>query len=277
MSTLTRQLFKIGKRHFSFTVTPNIAIAGSTGAVGQELLQLIESRNFAYNNIKFLASSRSKGQKTRFMGKDYIVEELTEDSFKDIDIAFFSAGGTRSKQFAPSAVKSGAIVIDNSSAFRMDPNVPLVIPEINPIDALNILKHEQKGGIISNPNCSTIMLNIAVWPIYQKVGIDRMVVSTYQAASGAGLTAMQELEQQAKDWCDGNKLSGWNGKQYIWNLFSHNSDIDVLTGYNEEELKMINETKKIFHDNHIKITATCIRVPVLRAHCESINLSLKKG
>ena len=160
----------------------------------------------------------------------------------------------------------------------MDPSIPLVIPEINPQEATKLLDTpSKKGGIIANPNCSTIMMNIAVWPIYQQVGIERMVISTYQAASGAGMQAMNELEQQARDWVNNQPLKGCFDKQYLWNLFSHNSDIDASTGYNEEELKMINETKKIFNDDTLRITATCVRVPVLRAHCESINLTLKKG
>lgn len=278
MSTLSKGLFKIARHSFNNNAAaPRVAIAGVTGAVGQELLQLIESRNFPFRDIKFLASARSKGQTQKFMGQDITIEELDDNSFKDTDIAFFSCGGSRSKQFASSAVKSGAIVIDNSSAFRMDPSIPLVIPEINPDQATNLLSIESKGGIIANPNCSTIMMNIAIWPIYKSVGIERIVVSTYQAASGAGMVAMNELEQQAIDWVNGDKLKGCFGKQYVWNLFSHNSDIDQKTGYNEEELKMINETRKIFNNKDMKITATCVRVPVLRAHCESINLTLKKG
>lgn len=279
MPSLSKSIFKIGRRYFNRNSNaPNIAIAGVTGAVGQELLALIEQRQFPFNDIKFLASARSKGQIQSFMGKNITIEELDNNSFKDIDIAFFSCGGSRSKQFAPAAIESGTIVIDNSSAFRMDPSIPLVIPEINPQQATKLLDTPSKtGGIIANPNCSTIMMNIAVWPIYKEVGIERMVISTYQAASGAGMQAMNELEQQARDWVNNEPFKGCFDKQYLWNLFSHNSDIDVLTGYNEEELKMINETKKIFNDDTLQITATCVRVPILRAHCESINLTLKKG
>jgi len=250
-----------------------VAIAGSTGAVGQELLELIKERGFPFSELKLLASARSAGKTQEFMGKSYTIEELGEDSFKDVDIAFFSAGGGRSKEFAPAAAKSGAVVIDNSSAYRMDPDVPLVVPEVNPDAAF-----DRPKGIIANPNCSTIIMNMAVWPIHQKVGVDRVVVSTYQAASGAGAAAMDELEQQARDWvADKTKPVTQDifGRQYVFNLFSHNSDIDPVTGYNEEETKMIKETKKIFSDPNINVTATCIRVPVLRAHCESINLSLK--
>lgn len=180
---------------------------------------------------------------------------LDDGSLKDVDIALFAAGGAQSKQYGPSAVESGAIVIDNSSAFRMHPDVPLVVPEINPSAALSLLHGDQgKGGMIANPNCSTIMMSIAVWPIYKAAGIERMVVSTYQSASGAGMVAMHELERQAKEWVDGSEMSGCFGKQYLWNLFSHNSGIDAATGYNEEELKMIKETKKIFGDDELRIT-----------------------
>mmetsp|Transcript_1933 Transcript_1933/g.5893 ORF Transcript_1933/g.5893 Transcript_1933/m.5893 type:complete len:370 (+) Transcript_1933:287-1396(+) len=251
---------------------PVVAIAGSTGAVGQELLDLIQERAFPFADLKLLASKRSAGSTQEFMGKTYTVEELTKDSFDGVDIAFFSAGGGRSKEFAPAAVGAGAVVIDNSSAFRMDPECPLVVPEVNPDAAFNRPK-----GIIANPNCSTIIMNMVVWPIVQAVGVERVVVSTYQAASGAGAAAMAELEQQARDWVAGKSPVTQDifGRQYVFNLFSHNSGIDLATGYNEEETKMIKETKKIFGDDQIKVTATCIRVPVLRAHCESINLTLK--
>lgn len=252
-------------------ITPVVAIAGVTGAVGQELLELFKSRNFPYANLKLLASSRSAGQKIAFQGKDYVVEELTKDSFEGVDIAFFSAGGGRSKEFAPAAADAGAVVIDNSSAYRMHPEVPLVVPEVNPDAAF-----DRPLGIIANPNCSTIIMNVAVWPIHEKVGVQRVIASTYQAASGAGQAAMDELEQQSRDWVKGDPLTqDIFGRQYIWNLFSHNSPIDPATGYNEEELKMVNETRKIFNDKDIQVTATCVRVPVLRAHCESINLTLK--
>lgn len=251
---------------------PVIAIAGSTGAVGQELLELIEQRNFPFADIKFLASSRSAGKKQMFLGKEYVVEELTGDSFDGVDIAFFSAGGGRSRQFAPMAAASGAIVIDNSSAFRMDSDCPLVIPEINPDQAFITPK-----GIIANPNCSTIIMNMVVWPIYCAVGVEKIVVSTYQAASGAGAAAMAELEQQAADWVGKKPITqDIFQRQYIFNLFSHNSPIDPISGHNEEEVKMIKETKKIFGDESVRVAATCIRVPVLRAHCESINLTLKE-
>jgi aspartate-semialdehyde dehydrogenase len=250
---------------------PTIAIAGVTGAVGQEFLRILEQRNFPFASIKMLASSRSAGKTLTFKGTTYTVEEMTADSFSGVDLVLSSAGGSLSKQFSPIAVESGAVVVDNTSAFRMDPNVPLVVPEVNPGDIAN---HK---GIIANPNCSTIIMNVPVWPLHQAFGVKRVVVSTYQAASGAGAKAMAELEQQARDWVAGDPITqDVFGRQYIWNLFSHNSDIDPTTGYNTEETKMIKETRKIFHDEDIRVSVTCIRVPVLRAHCESINLTFAK-
>jgi aspartate-semialdehyde dehydrogenase len=244
----------------------NIAIAGVTGAVGQEFLRIIEERNFPFNQCKMLASSRSAGKKVTLKGKEYTVEELTHDSFKGVDIALFSAGGARSKEFAPSAVKAGAVVVDNSSAFRMDPDVPLVVPEINPQD---IYEHK---GIIANPNCTTIIAIVAVWPLHKANPVKRMVVSSYQAASGAGQSAMLELLQQAREVLDGKPVTIKNLKyQLAFNVYCHDSKIGP-NGYNEEEMKLVNETRKIFHCPDIAITGTCVRVPVLRAHSESINL-----
>ncbi len=244
----------------------HVAIAGATGAVGTEFLKLLETRDFPIASLKLLASERSAGRAIPFMGSKLHVEQLTEKSFEGTDIAFFSAGGARSKQFAPAAVQSGAVVIDNSSAFRMDPNVPLVVPEVNPEDiAWNI-------GIIANPNCSTIIMLMAVAPLYRLSKIRRVVVSTYQAASGAGAKAMQELIDQSGQALRGEKVTkSVFPHQIAFNLFSHNTKIDE-DGYNEEERKMINETRKILHDDQIGITATCVRVPVLRAHSESVNV-----
>jgi aspartate-semialdehyde dehydrogenase len=251
--------------------SPSIAVAGVTGAVGQEFLRLLEERRFPFSSLKLLASARSAGKRIDFMGTQYTVQELKEDSFDDVEIALFSAGGSISRKFSPIAASKGCVVVDNSSAFRMDPNVPLVVPEVNPQD---IAKHR---GIIANPNCSTIIMNVPVWPLHQAAGVSRVVVSTYQAASGAGAAAMRELEAQAHQWSRGEAItSEIFQRQYIWNLFSHNSKIDPVTGYNEEETKMLRETRKIFHDDAIRITATCVRVPVLRAHCESINLSFER-
>ncbi len=244
----------------------NLAIAGVTGAVGQEFLRIIEQREFPFDSLKVLASSRSAGKKIEFKGKTYIVEELTAESFEGIDIALFSAGGARSRDFAPAAVRAGAVVVDNSSAFRMDPDVPLVVPEINP------QKIAEHNGIIANPNCSTIIGIVPVWPLHKVNPVKRMVVSTYQAASGAGLSAMLELESQTREILEGNQPTCRAFPyQIAFNCFSHNSPLGP-NGYNQEETKMVNETRKIFDCPDIAITCTCIRIPVLRAHCESINL-----
>lgn len=247
-------------------MSKNIAIAGVTGAVGKEFLSILAERDFPFKSMKMLASSRSVGKKIDFKGKEYTVEELTESSFKGVDIALFSAGAARSKQFAPAAVKAGAVIVDNSSAFRMDPKVPLVVPEINPqaIAANN--------GIIANPNCSTIIAIVPVWPLHKANHVKRMIVSTYQAASGAGAAAMDELRDQSADIL-AEKPAVCNSFKYqiAFNLFSHDSDIGA-NGYNAEEMKMVDETRKIFDCDEIGITCTCIRVPVMRAHSESINL-----
>jgi len=244
----------------------SLAIAGVTGAVGQEFLSILQQRNFPFDSCKMLASTRSAGKKLTFKGKEYTIELLTKDSFKGVDIALFSAGGQRSKEFAPAAVKAGAVVVDNSSAFRMDPEVPLVVPEINP-EAIKTHK-----GIIANPNCSTIIGIVPVWPLHKANPVKRMVVSTYQAASGAGQAAMLELEQQAREILAGQKPTCKAlPYQLAFNLFSHNSSLGP-NGYNEEEIKMVKETRKIFSCPDIRITCTCIRVAVMRAHCESINL-----
>jgi len=247
---------------------PNLAIAGVTGAVGQEFLRILEQRDFPFADLKLLASARSAGKTQTFNGADHTIEELTEDSFDGVDIALFSCGGSTSKRFAPIAAAKGCVVVDNSSAFRMDPQTPLVVPEINPDDI------ERHKGIIANPNCSTILMNVAVWPLHEANPVRRAVVSTYQAASGAGAAAMSELELQARQWAGQQPLTQdiWK-RQYVFNLFSHDSDIDPETGYNTEEMKMVKETRKIFHDEGVAVSVTCIRVPVLRAHCESINLS----
>ncbi|MBA7619809.1 Aspartate-semialdehyde dehydrogenase [subsurface metagenome] len=244
----------------------NLAIAGVTGAVGQEFLKILEQRDFPFDSLKVLASSRSAGRKIEFKGKGYVVEELTKNSFGRIDIALFSAGSERSKEFAPAAAQAGTVVVDNSSAFRMDPDVPLVIPEINP---QKIAEHK---GIIANPNCSTIIGIVPVWPLHRANPVKRMVVSTYQAASGAGYSAMLELENQSREILDGKEPTcSAFPYQIAFNCFSHNSKLGP-SGYNAEEMKMVNETRKIFDCPDIAITCTCIRIPVLRAHCESINL-----
>ncbi len=246
----------------------NVAIMGATGAVGEEMLKILEERNFPIEKLVLLASAKSVGRKYSYKGRRIAVEELKEGSFKGIDIVLASAGGSVSKKFAPFAVKAGAVVIDNTSAFRMDPKIPLVIPEINPED---IKKHK---GIIANPNCSTIIMLVPIFPIHKINRIKRVLVSTYQAASGAGAKAMKELEDQSRDVLAGRPArKEIFPHQIAFNLFSHNSAIKD-DGYNEEEIKMIKETKKIFHDEKIKITATTVRVPVFRAHSEAIYLEL---
>ena len=247
----------------------HVAVAGATGAVGAEFLRLLETREFPLASVRLLASERSAGRKLCFRGTELAVEKLCDDSFKGCDIAFFSAGGSRSKEFAPAAVRSGAVVIDNSSAFRMDPEVPLVVPEINPEDIA------WNKGIIANPNCSTIILLMAVAPLRTLGKVRRIVVSTYQAASGAGAQAMQELIDQSAAVLKKQPVEKRIfPHQIAFNLFSHNTAIDE-TGYNEEERKMIVESRKILHDADLRITATCIRVPILRAHSESINVEFE--
>ena len=244
----------------------NLAIAGVTGAVGQEFLRILEEREFPFDSLKMLASSRSAGKQIEFKGKEYIVEQMTEKSFSGVNIALFSAGASRSREFCPAAVKAGAVVVDNSSAFRMDPTVPLVIPEINP------QKIKEHKGIIANPNCSTIIAIVPVWPLHRANPVRRMVVSTYQAASGAGYSAMLELEEQSREILAGKKPTmKVFPYQIAFNLFSHNSALGP-NGYNDEEMKMVKETRKIFDCAEIAITCTCVRVAVMRAHSESINL-----
>ena len=237
-------------------------------------LQVLKERDFPYSDIKMLASARSAGRKYTFDGVEYTVEELTDASFSGLDIALFSAGGSISKKYAPIASDAGCTVVDNSSAFRMTEGVPLVIPEVNP-GAMAGMKFGQ-GGIIANPNCSTIIALMAVTPLHRLATVKRMVVSTYQAASGAGQAAMEELELQTKEALEGRPVTtNIFPFQYAFNLFSHNSPM-TENGYNEEEMKMVKETRKIWQDPDVQVTATCIRVPVMRAHAESINLEFEK-
>jgi aspartate-semialdehyde dehydrogenase len=248
----------------------NVAIVGATGAVGQEFLTVLAERKFPIKNLRLLASSRSAGKQIEFAGKKYTVETLTKESFAGIQIAFFSAGGSISKEFAPAAVAAGAVVVDNTSAFRMKDGIPLVVPEVNPEQ---IAKH---NGLIANPNCSTIIMNVPVWPLHKVNRIKRIIVSTYQAVSGAGAAGLHELEQQIKAYAAGAKIEkSLFPHQIVHNLFSHNTKI-AENGYNEEENKMVNETRKIFGDPRIMITATCVRVPIPRAHSESINLEFER-
>lgn len=255
---------------------PRVAIVGATGAVGQEFLDLLDQRSFPLASLKLLASARSAGKTMEFKGESFKVEELTEKSFDDVDIALFSAGGGISKKFGPIASEAGAVVVDNSSAFRMTDGIPLVIPEINAEDMGGITWQSRKGGIIANPNCSTIIALMAVTPLHREAGVKRMVVSTYQAASGAGQAAMDELVLQTKEALEGKEVTkNIFPIQYAFNLFSHNSPMQE-NGYNEEELKMVKETKKIWSFDDVSITATCIRVPIIRAHAESINLEFER-
>src|SRR5947208_4276582 len=243
---------------------PVVAIAGVTGAVGAEFIATMDRRNSPVGKLKALASARSAGKTIDFRGERIVIEELTENSFEGVDIALFSAGSSTSRKFSPAAVKAGAVVIDNSSAFRMDPNVPLVIPEIN---AGRIREH---NGIIAVPNCSAITALVPLWPIHKANRIKRIILSTYQAASGGGAAVMDELVQSTRASLSGqiyqpNVLP----HPYAFNLFSHNTAVDPETGYNEEETKVINETRKIFEDDGIAVGVTCARVPVLRAHSEA--------
>ncbi len=247
----------------------NLAIVGATGAVGQEMLKILQERNFPVGELRLLASKRSAGKKVLFRDKEIEVQETTKDSFKGIDIALFSAGSSRSKEFAPYAVEAGAVVIDNSSAFRMEKDVPLVVPEINPDD---IFKHK---GIIANPNCTTIIMLMAIKPLYDYSRIKRVIVSTYQAASGAGASAMQELEKQVVAWVHGRDIPVEKFPYQL--LFNVIPQVDVFldSAYTKEEMKTINETRKIMHDDRIIVSATCVRIPVFRAHSEALTIEFE--
>jgi aspartate-semialdehyde dehydrogenase len=253
------------------SAAPVVAIVGATGAVGVELMECLERRNFPMSELRLFASARSAGKALPFRGKQLTVRELTEDSFGGVNIALFSAGGSTSKRFAPVAARAGAVVVDNSSAFRMDAGVPLVVPEINP-EAVR-----QHRGIIANPNCSTIISITPLWPIHRRNRIKRMIVATYQAASGAGAAAMEELRESTRAYLHGQPYKNTVlPHPYAFNLFSHNSKIDPANGYNEEEMKVVRETHKIFGTSDIRIAATCVRVPVLRAHCIAINFECEE-
>lgn len=243
-----------------------VALLGATGAVGTELLELLQSRNFPLSDLKLLASPRSAGRTISFQGEELPVEAVTEQAFEGVDIVLASAGGGTSKTWASIAVERGAVVIDNSSAFRMNPEVPLVVPEVNPEAAAT---HQ---GIIANPNCTTILMALAVWPLHQIEPVQRIIAATYQSASGAGMRAMEEVKAQAKAILAGETPpTECFPYPLAFNLFPHNTPMNEQ-GYCEEEMKMINETRKIFNAPEIRISATCVRVPVLRAHSEAINL-----
>jgi aspartate-semialdehyde dehydrogenase len=250
---------------------PVVAIVGATGAVGVELLRCLETRGFPLAELRLFASSRSAGKRLEFRGEPLEVRELSEDSFTGVDIALFSAGGATSRRFAPIAVRAGATVVDNSSAFRMDPEVPLVVPEIN---AHTIRTHR---GIIANPNCCAIISITPLWPVHRANRIARLMLATYQAASGAGAAAMEELRESTRAYLDGRSYRNTVlPHPYAFNLFSHNTRIDPLTGYNEEETKVIQETRRIFADPDIRISATCVRVPVLRAHSVAVSFECER-
>jgi aspartate-semialdehyde dehydrogenase len=249
---------------------PVVAIAGATGAVGVEIMQCLEQRKFPLAELRLLASARSAGKSMKFRGVDIKVQELTDQSLQGVDIALFSAGGAQSRRFAPAAVKAGAVVVDNSSAFRMDSDVPLVVPEINPGE---LLKHH---GIIANPNCVAIVAATPLWPLHQKRRIKRIVMSTYQAASGAGAAAMEELSESTRAYLEGRPFTPKVlPHPYAFNVFSHNTKVDPETGYNEEETKVMQETRKIFGVPDLRVSATCVRVPVLRAHCIAMNIEFE--
>ncbi len=248
----------------------NVAILGVTGAVGQEFLSILEERKFPIASLKLLASKKSAGKKIKFQDRELTIEEATPTSFKGVELVLSSAGSAVSRELAPPIVKAGAVMVDNTSAFRMDPDVPLVVPEINPEDV------KKQKGIIANPNCSTIIMLVPLFPLHIAAKIRRVVAATYQAASGAGAQAMKELENQSREILAGQKpTKKVFPHQAAFNLFSHNSPIQE-GGYCEEEIKMAEETKKIFHDDRIQVTATCVRVPVFRAHSEALVIETEK-
>ena len=252
-------------------VNPVVAVVGASGAVGVELVRCLEQRRFPLSKLRLLASARSAGKTLQYRGQPLVIEELGESSFEGVDIALFSAGSSISRKFAPLAVAAGAVVVDNSSAFRMDEGVPLVVPEIN---AQAMQGHR---GIIANPNCAAIISITPLWPVHQRNPIRRLVLSTYQAASGAGAAAMEELRESTRAHLAGQEFKhSVLPHPYAFNLFSHNTRIDPQTGYNDEETKVILETRKIFGDPNIRVCATCVRVPVLRAHSVSINFECEK-
>ena len=249
-----------------------VAVAGATGAVGLEMIKTLEQRKFPVGSVKLLASERSAGKELRVNAKPVKVEKLSKDSFKGIQIALFSAGASRSLEFAPAAAASGAVVVDNSSAFRMDPEIPLVVPEVNP----HAVAQYKKRGIIANPNCSTIQMVVALKPIHDAARIQRIVVSTYQAVSGTGLKAIDELLVQTRALLASQEVQKKvYPHQIAFNCLPH-IDVFLENGYTKEEMKMVNETRKIMEDPTIRVTATTVRVPVVHSHSESINIETEK-
>jgi aspartate-semialdehyde dehydrogenase len=250
---------------------PVVAIVGATGAVGVEMIGCLERRAFPLAGLKVYASARSAGKQLKFRGEPLTVRELDESSFDGVDIALFSAGSATSRKFAPVAVRAGATVIDNSSAFRMDPEVPLVIPEINR-EALR-----SHHGIIANPNCTAIISITPLWPIHQANRIVRLLVASYQSASGAGAAAMEELVESTRAFLEGRPYQQRvMPHPFAFNVFSHNTRIDPESGYNEEEIKVREETRKIFGDPQLRVSATCVRVPVLRAHSVAVTFECER-
>ncbi|MCF8041021.1 MAG: aspartate-semialdehyde dehydrogenase [Desulfarculaceae bacterium] len=249
-----------------------VAVCGATGAVGNQMIQCLEERDFPVGELRLLASERSKGKKLTYKGEEIPVQVLGQDSFQDIDIALFSAGASTSRDYAPLAAEAGAVVVDNSSYWRMDPLVPLVVPEVNP----KAVADYPNKGIIANPNCSTIQMVVVLQPIQELAGIERVVVSTYQAVSGTGQKAIFELENQLKDLHEGRAPEAKVYPQQIaWNLLPH-IDVFLDNGYTKEEMKMVLETQKIMGDDGIKLSATCVRVPVRYSHSEAVNIATKK-
>jgi aspartate-semialdehyde dehydrogenase len=251
--------------------SPVVAVVGATGAVGVEIVQCLERRRFPLSELRLLASARSAGRRLPFAGQEQPVQELTERAFDGVDVAIFAAGGSVSRRFAPLAVRAGSIVIDNSSAFRMQADVPLVVPEIN---AGELARHR---GIIANPNCVAVIGAMALWPLHRRNPVQRIVAATYQAASGAGAAAMEELRESTRASLDGRPYEPRVlPHPYAFNVFSHNTPVDPDSGYNEEETKVMQETRKIFGDETIRVTATCIRVPILRAHGIALNVEFER-
>lgn len=250
----------------------NVAIAGATGAVGQEMIEILEDRHFPVNELRLLASERSVGKELEFKGEKIKIQKLDENSFSDIDIALFSAGGSRSREFAPIAVEAGAIVVDNSSAFRMEEGVPLVVPEINP----QAVAGYKNKGIVANPNCTTAVTVMALKPLHDLGNIKRVIASSYQAVSGAGAQAIEELRNQTVAWANSEEIKAETFPYQI--AFNLLPQIDSFTdnGYTKEEMKLHNETRKILENDEIALTATTVRVPVFRAHSVSVNIETEK-
>ncbi|MBX6423236.1 aspartate-semialdehyde dehydrogenase [Thermosulfurimonas sp. F29] len=252
----------------------NVAVVGATGAVGRMMIRVLEERNFPVKNLRLFASERSRGVKLRFRGEEIPVEVLSETrSFSGIDIALFSAGGARSLEYAPKFAADGAVVVDNSSAWRMDPEVPLVVPEVNP----HAVAGYKNKGIIANPNCSTIQMVVPLKPLHDYGRIKRIVVATYQAVSGAGQKAVEELSAQVRAWCAGEEMPDPRAfpHQIAFNCLPH-IDVFLENGYTREEMKMVNETKKIMEDDSIRVTATTVRVPVFYGHAEAVNIETER-